>query len=380
LTEGLVSGTGATSNFTTQASITEASTLMTVSTAVGLRRLRTRNAGLYIAGNGLLYFFTFCFEGAGQIDVAKRGGYFDDKDGVFLEQDGTTISWAIRSSVSGSTVIAERSNRGSWSDDNFDGTQVGYNLDPAFAHIGWIALEWLGVGDVWCGFVNDTTPTLAHTFKHPNLFSKPYMRTASLFPCYEIERKVAGGTPENFRAICATLKSEGSDSKLGLNQYIRLEVARTTGNTANVITPLITFRLNSAWLNSRVLIQGVNIVITDNAVTSSEIFIVKNPTFSAVYTPTMRQLPNSAIEFQNAAGATPLPTNLTITGYEHIVLLETSAAISNTPASVSPNSLSSLSYMGSNFANVADIYCLCILPNTASVTITNASIILWEQL
>ena len=93
LTEGQVSGTGSSSNFAAQSSIDQASTLMTVGTSVALRRLRTRNAGLYIAGNGLLCLFTFCLESPGQANVVKRAGYFDDQDGVFFEQDGTTLSW-----------------------------------------------------------------------------------------------------------------------------------------------------------------------------------------------------------------------------------------------------------------------------------------------
>jgi hypothetical protein len=377
ITEGQVSGSGTSSTYDENS----ASTLLTVGTAVGLRRLRSSVAGLYISGNAFLCLFTFNCEGNGQANVSKRGGYFSTKNGIFLRQINGVLSWVIRSSVSGS-VVENAVIQSNWGDpnnqitvDKFDGSgSLGYTFDPTKCHIGWIAGEWLGVGDVYCGFVNDATTIIANIFRHPNLQAKPYMQTANLFLSYEIERTVAGGTSENFRAICATIKTEGDDSRNGFAQTVRMNAERVT-NLADVFYILMTFQLNPNYINARVQIQNFEYSLTNNADTFYEFILIKNPTFSGgSYTPTWTSLPNSAIQYQVGFNNT-----LSVTAWEY--LLKSSLASSGKDAfGNSSSNLSVARFLSSRFDDVSDIYCLAVKANSATVTIKQAILEFWEQI
>lgn len=370
ITEGQVSGTGTSSTYLER----EASTLLTVGPTIGLRRLRSKVAGLYTTGNGLLCFYTFNLEGSADNTVAKRSGYFDDNDGIFLEETNNILYLVLRSSVSG-TVVETKVPQSDWLYDKFDGTGQGYNFDKTKCHIGWISLEWLGVGDVYCGFVYNARPILAHVFRNPNLNSLPYMRTANLFINYEIERLSPGTGSSSIRAICGVLKTEGSLNKMGVTQIIQLGASRATAS-ANTLYPLITFRLKSNYLNSRVLIEYFEAVINDNANTTARFLLVKNPVIAG-YTFQPTSVPNSAIEYQNNL-APIIATNLTISSYEQLILSKAITINSNTFITGRSDG-SPINFMGSSFNNTADLYCLAMTTTTASNTIPAATIYFWEQ-
>lgn len=376
VTEGQISGSGTSSDLFNQG---QASTIMNVGTTPGLRRLQSRTAGLYITGNSLLGFITFNFMTLGQPNVVKRVGYYDDQDGIFLQQENGVLSIVLRSSVTGNTetTIAQAD----WNADKFDGNSAGYAFDQTKCHIFWFAAEWLGVGDVYTGFIYDTIPILAHAFRHPNLRAEPYMRTANLFLSYDIERKLAGGTPDSFRAVCGALKSEGDGTPLGFSHLLELGNERVLASP-NIIYPVIIFRLNPLYKNARVKIDSFDFSLSDNNSATAKVYILRNPVFNQGYdTANMTTMPDSSIQYQNNQGSA-LPATLTVTSFEKVIDV---ANTSFTKDSFANNStaLNINNFLGVNISNNTintDLWCLAIEVNATSVGLNSAVVKLWEQL
>jgi hypothetical protein len=343
-----------------------------VGTGVGLRRLKSYIPGLYQPGKSLLYFFTFNL-GTSQTGVVKRVGYFDASDGVFLEQSESGLSWVIRSSSSGSVVETERVLQSGWNADNFDGSGTGYDFDETQCHIGFVALEWLGVGDVAVGFVYNRVPVLAHVFQHPNLRDAVYMRTANLFPCYEIERTVTGSSGASLEAICASLLTEGQENSLGATYSVSRGITSTfNANTSGLYYPLLLFRLNPSKINARVKVSEVEVLVITTS--NFHIYLVRNPVFGTAYTPAWTDREDSSIQYDNA-----IPNTVTVTNALSGETLTTSSARGN-QFNLGGSISSNLDFLGSDYNYQPEIWALVVQCDTGNVNIRSAIAKFWEQL
>ncbi len=95
------------------------------------------------------------------------------------------LSFMLRSNITGS-VVDDVVLRANW-DDPMDGSGLSeLDLDLSKTQILWFDLEWLGTGDVRCGFFADGFPQVAHTFKNANVKATTYMKRASLPVRYEV--------------------------------------------------------------------------------------------------------------------------------------------------------------------------------------------------
>jgi hypothetical protein len=185
---------------------------LTVTTAAGDRVIRQSPHQAYQPGKSQLVLMTFQMV-EGVENCRKSVGYFDDNNGIFLELDGSDVSLVLRSSVSGSPVD-QRIPQNSWNANNFNTADLSPPvLDITKSQIFWIDIEWLGVGNVRCGFIIDGEFHLAHTFKHANLGEETYMTTANLPLRYEIENDAELSSGTVLRQVCGTVMSEGGFSE-----------------------------------------------------------------------------------------------------------------------------------------------------------------------
>jgi hypothetical protein len=216
----------------------------------GFYRARSKICGLYQNGKSLLVFFTFNFVTTGTTGVTKRAGYFNESDGIWLEQNGSTVSWKLSSSVDNTvrTVVQD-----DWIGD--------LTLDWTKSQIGVIGFEYLGVGDIICGFVQDRTLFVANVFSNKNGLNVPYMATPNLFLTYEMEVSRATTNTETFRVICASCLIEGGQERSGFP----FSLSRFTGFnlSTNVPTAVFVFRNNSP--SSRILITDYQVAFGANA-------------------------------------------------------------------------------------------------------------------
>jgi hypothetical protein len=219
----------------------------------------------YQPGKSLLIMNSFVM-GESKANVIQKVGYFSGNDGIYLENDSGNNYIVLRSSVTGN-VVETRVAQSDWDVDRFDGT--GYSsqgtrtehsngLDVAKSNLFWIDVEWLGVGDVRCGFLVDGLLKTAHIFHNDNKNTTTYMRSAILPLRYEIFNKGVTTSNTAMRQICSTVISEGG--------YTQVNQSRSASNpiagknlTNGINNPMVSIRLKTNRLSSVVIPVAVDL-------------------------------------------------------------------------------------------------------------------------
>jgi hypothetical protein len=251
------SGTGATTAFDTNAGLITLNT----TTASGSAIVReTTKCFSYQPGKSLMVMSTFVMNAA-QTNLRQRVGYYGASNGLFLEQDGTTISFVERSVVTGS-IIDTKVAKAAWNIDQMDGTgPSGYTLDLAKAQILWMDIEWLGLGTVRLGFIINGEFVHCHSFHHANLVTSTYITTASLPLRYEITNTNTTAASSTLKQICSTVLSEGGYELRGLQQAIGTTItAPLSLTTAGTLYPVVSLRLKSTALDAIVILTAISLL------------------------------------------------------------------------------------------------------------------------
>lgn len=289
--ENAVTGTGA-ATYQSLNSATRLAVNANADTAIRQSVLRAN----YQPGKSQLIFVTYHLndDAAEDPNVRSRVGYFDESNGIYFQCVGDpsspTLSVVQRNdSLSGSaaeTVV----NQASWNVDTLDGSgdannPSGKQLQVSFvSNIFYIAFEWLGVGQVECGWVIDGVMCPAHQFNFANatppLFQFVYMRSPNLPVRWEIEATGAvSSPPAELTAICCSVNSEGGEDPVGNARSANTGFGATGQSIgANTRESLIGIRLRSGGVfkNALVELESINIVATGTATYLWEVHL--NPT------------------------------------------------------------------------------------------------------
>lgn len=239
---------------------------LTVGTALndGVYR-ETKKVFAYQPGKSLLIMNTFAMSDP-KPGLVQRVGYFGANDGIFLESNGTSnvISFVLRSNATGTTTET-RIPQSQWNVDKFGSDQNSYSwqistdsgrgpLNLSNTNIFWTDIEWLGVGDVRCGFVVDGMMVPAHVFHNDNSKKTVYMSTACLPIRYEVFNHAATASASFMKQICSTVISEGGYQISGTQRSSGNTPANpTTLTTAGVYYPVLSLRLRSDRQDSIVI-------------------------------------------------------------------------------------------------------------------------------
>ena len=196
----------------------------------------------YMPGKSQQILSSFNFYAATP-NVTKRTGYFDDNNGIYFEQAGNgTLSWVIRSYVSGAPV-ENRKTQAEWNIDSCNG-QGGslFNLDITKTQLSFIEFQWLGVGSVTVGFVHNGSFIPCHIFHHSNDLTTVYMSNPNLPVRCEI---VNTGTTTGayFDQICSTVVSEGGYVEAGIDWGVTSPALKVI--TAGATLPIMAIRLKN---------------------------------------------------------------------------------------------------------------------------------------
>ena len=301
----------------------------------------------YQPGKGLLILATFVMATA-TTNLRQRVGYFNADNGIFFQLNGTTKSFVVRSSVSGSPVDTNAATQANWNGDKLDGTGAsGLTLDLTKSQIFWTDIEWLGVGNVRCGFIINGQYIICHTFQNANVNNTVYMTTAVLPVRYEITTTGTIGGAATLKQICSSVVSEGGYEQISQPQVARRSTSLTGLGTTFV--PLISIRLASTGYGAVVLPRTLN-VFPDSA-DNFEFVLVKNPTLSG--TPSWNAVPSDAtVEFDVAA-----------TGYTGGDICEQGYAAASVLASAPISEILAYNWdlqLGVSLAPASDIYTLGI--------------------
>jgi len=274
-----VTATGGTTSYNTnQSSVNLNVTTTSGSTAVA----QTFRVFPYQPGKSLLTLQTFTMASAAT-NLRQRVGYFSAQNGVYLEQGPNGVTFVIRTYTSGTVSDARYVAQANWNGDKLNGTGAsGITLDLTKTQILWFDIEWLGVGNVRCGFIINGQYVVCHTFQNANesTSTKVYMQTATLPLRYEIATTGTTAATAALQMICATVISEG-----GYEQVSAPYIARATGNgvaiannTGLAFTPVVSIRVNSSYYGAVIVPSIVNFAATYSG--TYEIVLVRNPTLT----------------------------------------------------------------------------------------------------
>lgn len=257
-----------------RSSVTLATSASATSTAVH----QTKMYHNYMPGKSQLILSSFVF-GAAQPGVIKRTGYFDQYNGIFLEQDQTgSLSWVIRSSTNGTGSISEnRVRQENWNVYTCDKPE--FSVDVTKSQLVWIDFQWLAVGRVRCGFVHQGSYVLTHMFDHSNFSNVAYMSNPNLpIRCEITNTTTATGS---FEQICSTVMSEGGYVESGTTWGFTSPTLRSIASASSM--PVIAIRLKNSYntLPNRgyVRIDNMTVFTEDQTV---KYRMVKLPTSSSL--------------------------------------------------------------------------------------------------
>ena len=255
----------------------EASVQLSVTTTSGSSVVRQSYRCMpYQPGKGLLCLATFVMNSP-KTGLRQRVGYFGTQNGVFIQQNDSTVSFVLRSYISGSVDDLSRTvNQADWNGDKLNGTGAsGYTLDLTKAQILWMDFEWLGVGSVRCGFIINGEYIVCHTFENANDITSVYMTTAILPVRYEITNTAATTGASALKQICSSVVSEGGYEQTSIEHVARRTATKTSISTSFI--PLVSIRLASTALNAVVLPAKFNVMPTSTG-DDFEVVLAKNCT------------------------------------------------------------------------------------------------------
>jgi len=233
----------------------------------------------YQPGKSHLIFMTFFVEPAR--GCRHRIGYFAGsnaadsvpQNGVFLEVNSGTASWNIAKAGSVTETVAQ----GDWDVDPFNQLSL-----EGTTHILFIAMEWLGVGTVTTGFVNNGQLFTCHTFDHANLpFDSVYTSTPNL-PLNYSTYQYAENTSGTLDAICATVISEGGAEPLGVTRVHDTGVTSITCGATDTVYPLLGIRLKTTYDGASVTPDNVSTIATSQN-DNYRIGLAINPTITGTF-------------------------------------------------------------------------------------------------
>lgn len=339
----LVSGSGGASTYNAN----QASTTLSVSGATAAVRVRqTFRKFNYQPGKTQQILLTGVF-GDGSSGIIKRIGCFDNNNGLFFEQSGTTMNVNIRSKTSGSVVDTAIS-QSNWNLDKMDGLgPSGITFEPLARQIFVIEFEWLGVGTVRFGLKINGTIYYVHEINHTNSGNMVYMSTPNLPLRYEIVNTGSGGA-NSLVHICSAVISEAGNDKTGFPLSVNRDATGLTTLNNSSTYPLIAIRLKTGYSGATIDISSISVICTSTA--AYKWAIILNPTVTGTAL-SFSSITNSAIEADNAT------TNATtVTGG---TVLDSGYSQANNEGSTDIPLQNKLT-LGSNIAGVGDIIVLAV--------------------
>jgi hypothetical protein len=205
----------------------------------------------YMPGKSQVIMSSINF-GAATTNVTKRTGYFDDNDGIYFEQAGDgTLSWVIRSFVTG-IATEVRKTQSQWNIDTVSW------IDITKTQLAIIDFQWLGVGRVRVGFAHNGNITYVHEFLHSNNLPTVYMSNPNLPVRCEI-RNTGATTGGSMDQICSTVFSEGGYVEAG--QDWSVSSPTLTVLAAGTTLPIIAIRLKNSYktYSNRMIVRMGNV-------------------------------------------------------------------------------------------------------------------------
>jgi len=290
----------------------------------------------YQPGKSYLAMFSFLLGTATQ-GITKRVGFYDvdnnnfsnPQNGIFLEQTSNGLYWCLYQGSPGNSI--ERIVQSDWNVDTFDGNgPSGITLDATKNMLGWVDLEWLGVGRLRCGFFVNGVPLIAHVVNNTDK-TLPYINNPYLPIRFEIRKTESVSTSDSLKVYCCTIISEGGYNPIGI--VTTFQGAKITGLTSRTT---VAIRLKSSY--PRAMIIPLSVEIISNLSGSSSVAIVTvylwrvgNYTVTKSFT---SYEPYSIVEYTEEDLGTDLNNGTLLTVFKSSVSSTTKVSFTDIPESL----------------------------------------------
>jgi len=274
-----LTGTGSTSYDVYSSAVS-----MTVGTASGDQVVRQSYRTFpYQPGKALEIFETFAFANS-QPNLRQRIGYFTAYNGVYLEDNGGTYYLVIRKQTGSSTYTETRVQQSSWNIDPLNGAgPSGIDINLSKVQILYTAIEWLGVGSVFCGFIIEGTYYFAHRFDHANIDTSTYMQSAQQSIRLEITN-TGTTTGASMKQICSSVISSGGYAPSAEQQFTGRGLTYYTMSTAGTFYNSVSLRLGTDGINYNKVVYLDNVNVLSDSNQNMQWRLILNPTFSVAPT------------------------------------------------------------------------------------------------
>ena len=328
----------------------ESSVRMDVTTASGAEVVRqTFRSFPYQPGKGLLVLATFVMNEA-KTNLRQRVGYFGVQNGVFFQLNNTTKSFILRTYIGGSVDDTTRKvDQSAWNGDKLDGTGAsGLTLDLTKPQILWMDFEWLGVGNVRCGFIINGQYIVCHTYQNANVTGTSVYITTAILPLrYEITNTAETASSSSLKQICSTVISEGGYEQTSIEHIAAMSTATTGSYITTTYKPLVSIRLASGSLGAVVIPYNVNFLPT--TADNYQIALFKNGTLTSASYGAVSSDAN--VEFDITASAI---TGGTLVYSEFLTSKSGRSSLSGAAAAFNFDL-----QLGASLTGVSDVYSLC---------------------
>ena len=361
-----VSGAGTTSVWSQD---TASSVMGVALNTAGKRTRQTFRRMNYQPGKSQLIFLTGTLSVSGGGTGIKRCmGYYDDENGILMQDNAGVVTAIVRSNTTGS-VVDDSVVQADWNIDKMDGTgNSGITLDGTKSQILIIDFEWLAVGRVRIGFVYNGLPVYVHEFNHANLEAGAYMSTPNLPLRYEIENDGTGVASE-LEHICGTVISEGGTQDIGINHSIDNNNTPVVAAVGGTIYALCGIKLDASHLDGVAKILDKSVLETNTV--DYQWMVLFNPVLAGT-APTFTAHNNSFID---TAVGTAVNT-VTLDALTHV--LGTGYVKGGKESGATSDTLDSSLLLGSAIDGTPDEIWLCVKPLTANADFLGS--ILWREI
>lgn len=329
----------------------------------------------YMPGKSQMLLSSFVF-GASVSGSTKRTGYFDDYNGIFLEQDATgSLQFVIRSATNGTgSITEERVKQSNWNVNTVSNGD--FTLDVTKTQLFYVDFQWLAVGRVRCGFVHKGITVICHVFDHTNILNVAYMQNPNLPVRCEVRNSV--NLPSSMEQICSTVASEGGYSEAGMAFSISNNSFRalSSGSTLPVLAIRLKNSLNGLPNRSFIRIQEaavftdqktvrytLNKLSSGSAITTGSAWVSIDPLSTVEYNVSATAISGEQVMLTGFVGANSLNIN------QANPLVQNQSGVSNKQ-----------NFIAQNYGSTdSEIYVLTAKNMTADATNVGGSM-LWSEI
>lgn len=261
-------------------SSTDSGVTMSVTSDGDVAIAESKEYGSYFAGKSQFIELTFDDMGH-QEDVVKRVGYFrsntstpfdSDKDGMWLESDGTDFRFRIQKE--GTDILNVIG-----SDWNINSSAT-EEINPDAFNVLVIQFLYLGGTAVKFGFFVDGNIRWAHKYVHAGEIESTFIKSPNQPVRYEIRSTGGAGS---FHQNCAHVASEGSLEEAGVNTEIDMQEGTLTAATSGTFYAMAGARLKDSYKDVMTKLSEINVLgLSNNDYYHWELRL--NPTVTGTFT------------------------------------------------------------------------------------------------